>query len=168
MNILNYRKIKDPRIEGIHTINLDSQLVEVPVFRLDYLPPGRCAGYAKRVSERVFDHRFVKGSPEGDAWNLKYFHSSFKVRDINSHIYHGELIPGDLLLIRRNQSSYQNELDLTGFQVEGTHLAAYLGIDDKNELLIAHQVMRWRGISDLRKLIEHGNNVVRIIKPTLN
>jgi hypothetical protein len=116
-------------------IENNSEGVRAPRYRIE---ANHCSQYAALSARKLFDKKYNRH----EAWNLRYknkiVHEIKENETIKDLIIDGKLKPGMILGIEYPESSHVNDKDLMGDTVKYTHVAVYMGINNKEPEFI-HQ-----------------------------
>ena len=154
---------KHPEIDALEVIPMDDgTFVLFPHYSLTAVPEGWCAGYAKRVVNKLFGRSYEYGPP---AWDMRYKHKTIPVTDLRTQYDEGILIPGDILGVFNPHSELNIEKkDCYGLPIQYSHMASFLGEDIWGDLRFGEQIISLRRTASLQQMQFEGFDPREIIK----
>jgi anaerobic selenocysteine-containing dehydrogenase len=142
-------------------------LLKVPVFTLEFIPEGLCAGYAKVVAKDLFGIQWRVG----DAWNLRYMYKTLSIVNGKERgvFDRNDVLPGCLVGCYFDQSVNNNRLDCQGNPVLYTHMLTYLGKRkrDMQHVFTEQRIKTRRVLSLLEILMDETIKLREVILPVL-
>jgi hypothetical protein len=120
----------------------DVRTLNIPVYSLNDVKPGNCAGYVRNASKQIFRKDYAKTA----AWDRRYhdrvivpFGELHKGDKLEELVDRGKLKPGMIIGVYNPGSTHNGELDETGNILKYTHNILYLGKDKDGKMKFANQ-----------------------------
>lgn len=137
-------------------VSVDGRSLNIPVYSLKNLGPGKCSAYVRMAAQEVFgkEYSFSNG------WDRKYndrvvseLNGNEELRNLERE---GILEPGMIIGAYFPESPYLGKKDGKGNVIDYTHNLLYLGKTLQGELLFADQAKFRTRISTLEELTDEG------------
>lgn len=160
-------EIKDANLFQDSTIGveIEGRQMDVPMYSLKRVRPGRCSAYARMAAEDIFGEKYSYS----DGWDRRYNDSVVTSVESNQDLERlekeGTLRPGMMIGAYYPGSPYLGKTDNHGHKVEYTHNFLYLGRDNNGKLTFVSQEKHKTLVKRLDELAKTGIEAREVITP---
>ena len=144
----------NPLFDSTVSIQADGENLEVPIYSLRRVRPGRCAAYARMAAEELFGKEYSYSNGWDRKYNDEVIANVSGNQDLETLEEQGSLHPGMMIGAYYPGSPHLGKTDSHGNEITYTHNLLYLGRNPEGELTFADQAKartRVRTLEDWNK-----------------